>query len=59
MKEKIQKLNYFIKKLITLLASILGVSPKKDPMTINIQVIISQLQEEKNLGKLVGNWVET
>ena len=52
MKAKIHKVNYLIKRLITLLASILGVSPKRYPMTKNIQVIISHLQEAKKFGKI-------
>ena len=50
MKENIPKIKCFIRKLVAPLTSISGVPPTSDPMTTDIQAIISQLQEHKNFG---------
>ena len=43
MKAKIEELNKFIRKLVSLLATITGVSVTKNPTIVEVQALISQL----------------
>ena len=46
MKAKIEELNNFIRQLIVPLATIIGVPMTKNPTTIEVQALISQIRED-------------
>ena len=58
MKEKMEELNKFIRQLVTPLAPISSISVTKNPTTIEVQALISQLQEDRHFGQIGKEFIE-
>ena len=56
MKAEIHELNSFIKQLVTPLASISRMSITSDPTVVDVQALISLLQEDKHFGQIGREW---
>ena len=57
-KVEIEELNKFIRKLVTPLVTISGISVTRNPIVVEVQALISQLQEDRRFGQIGKDWIE-